>query len=635
MFDHRRNLPLRSTMPSSKAFRTDLYQRDTPTATPGRPRRNLETPKSAPLGASVSELTNCVHSLMQTVKSLTEEVKSIKQSTRTYAPTPIFSDLHPGSLFTPMATRSSPSVNVNYNVPNQTSATASAYYTSTNRQLFDHENPASCIQRIRSKEPSKDESVSHKRSLDRINAILADLRKAIPALQRSATTGNKFLSRAAPPSNFLAWSTALLEYYQLLCPPLAAYLESLQSIDIARVTTGELTLPIVPDIQALDLIEATTVLKSTVMKGGDFAFMVQSCDISSGTAVDFYFALLKYLRPNVSSQRSQSRADFFMTPIGDKEDITRFGNRLLELANVVNSQLDEGETRLQPCDVQATLRNAMKAQARYEDALRSLAFQPRLDFKGIISFIAQHTDESECYHDQLQSQPNGNQLQANHVHGNNHGGRHGGKSGGRGGARSSSRGSDRDRKTVISNFHQGWGACPKPAAAAAAAAATGSTSQGLGQTTGASSPGDRSEPCVSMFLNGGRCETPNCQRDHNFYVTIPLPAADRVVDQALSSGPDRRSVSSSGPSSSYRSGSSSSASGSSISSIASTTSTSPDSNLANSRSASAHAVDVNYGFAFPRYVPRTSVHDMGFVAHSAQAPVDDPELDHGQFGLEF
>jgi hypothetical protein len=287
---------------------------------------------------------------------------------------------------------------------------------------------------------------------------------------------------------------------------LKPYLLSFRTIDISHVNTA-LELPAVPPaVSTLDAIEAQTAIMGSVDEALNFLI------IQCGPA-DFhqaYFEILKFLAPNVKTVRTEARADFYATTIGEDEYVTHFGSRLHTKALLHNSTLKPGGSHIQLEDVSATLINGIKGRSRYDKARGLLMSQPDIGYQATIDTLARNSDESACHADAAHTTPN---LTANAVQEQGRSGGRGGR-GGRGGGKGGKGGRPPTTPTPLG---QGWK---------------------LSTTT--SSTDDRSDrPCISTFLNGpdGKCprleKGEQCPYNHNFTVSQKPQTHANTVDTTL------------------------------------------------------------------------------------------------------
>lgn len=436
----------------------------------------------------VSHHDDKISSLTATINKLLEEVNTLKR-TSDHGQSP-GRPIDPKSLLTPVAN-------------------SSAYNLHPSRQLFsDDARPNTTYYPAAAKHTSHLEldPPANKEDRERYRAVLKNKLLLIPKLRLLATTGLN--ASAAPDSNFEQWSAALLNYLELLHAPLKTYLLSFRTIDISRVNST-LELPAVPSsVSVLDAIEAQTAILGSV--GDDTSFLVNHC--GQGDFSQAYFAILKFLAPNVKTIRTDFRANFYANKIGD-ECIMQFGAMLHGKAVLHNSTVRPGGSIIQIEEVLATLLCGIKGCERYDKARGLLMSMPDLGYQATIDILARNSDESACHAARPPAQL---MITANAVSARGRGRGRGGKGGGKG-----------SRAPVPTPLGQGWD--------------NTLTSTTNASTITAAGTDDRSKrPCISTFLNGpaGKCprleKGEPCPYNHNFTVSVgtsssvPLAQANAV-----------------------------------------------------------------------------------------------------------
>jgi hypothetical protein len=240
-------------------------------------------------------------------------------------------------------------------------------------------------------------TAGNKSAIKELEKTLDLYQKKIPSLQptpdQAEKDRNPLIAQSAPKSNWTVWSKAFLKWVLIYCPSLHGYLQSLHSVDTEIKTETPLQLPPLPvDIADTSLLRATGVLTTTV--SADYGFLIEHCGPTE--VVHAYFALLKYLIPNVSDLRIEEITKYHRSVPLKNETCTEFGTRLLNTAKTINSRM--GKEHIKAEDVEATFKSGLALgphPERYKSALGLLKFQKHLNYSDKMDFVAQNSDESQ------------------------------------------------------------------------------------------------------------------------------------------------------------------------------------------------------------------------------------------------
>ena len=272
------------------------------------------------------------------------------------------------------------------------------------------------------------DSQEHRFHIQKVEQIAESYRKSIPNLVVSETERNLGPRHS---SNFEAFNRALLQYIQIVSPSLWKLLsDHVTNMNISPTTltnfTGLGKLPQLPsDVSKMTLLQLNAVLAEKVGQS-EYSFLITNFTTDFMQA---YHSLCAYFSPNTSTRRSEEISNFWRSKIQEGQDVTMFGNQLLNKAISINNRF--GREHIAECDLICALLNGVRDHPIYAGKVELVRMSIDVKYSQAVGILRDYGETN--IQSSTDSSPTANFQPRAHM-ARTRGGRYGGPRGkGRGG----------------------------------------------------------------------------------------------------------------------------------------------------------------------------------------------------------